>query len=141
MYLADIGDALEDEWSAKVKQLHGLAASLAQARQGFEATGDVRYKQSVANILPYYKKTLDRLKQIAAMLGGREMPSQFMLTLSDFSDWAISQGKQVVEGAVQTVTVIPKLAQPKVLLPLVALVVVGIIATTGGFSGLTRGRR
>lgn len=131
MYIADIGDALEDEWTAKVRQLHGLSASLAQARKGFEATGDVRYKDSVKNVLPYYKATLDRLNQLKAMLGGRDVPSQFALTLSDFSDWAISQGKEVVESTVKTVSVVPKILDPKNLLPLTLLVVVGILAATG----------
>lgn len=109
-YLGDTETQLNDRWSKLTQQLHGLAASLAQARQGYQMNSDPRYLAQVRQILPFYESTLRQLGDVAKALGGREMPSQFMKTLSDFSEWSSSKVlAPALEGAAQTVKALPKL--------------------------------
>lgn len=109
-YLGDTETQLNGRLSQLAQRLHGLAASLAQAKQGFQMNGDQRYVEQAKQVLPYYESTLKEYSKVAQQLGQKEMPSQFMRVLSDFSEWSTSKVVQpLVEGAAQTVYALPKL--------------------------------
>ena len=109
-YLGDTEQQLNSRWSKLTAQLHGLSASLAQAKQGYQMNGDPRYLTQVKQILPFYETTLREMGQVAKQLGGIEVPSQFMRTLADFSEWASSKViSPAVEGVAQTVNALPRL--------------------------------
>jgi len=74
-----------------LRQLHGVAASMGDSRERYRATGDERYKQSVANVLPYYRMLMGRLRSLYAMQGQGEMPGHVMQTLDEFSTWSTSK--------------------------------------------------
>jgi hypothetical protein len=109
-YLGDSEQQLNDQLSRLAQQLHGLAASLAQARQGYQMNGDQRYVAQVKQVLPYYETTLKQYGEVSRKLGKMAMPPEFMKTLSDFSEWASSKViKPAVEGAAQTIQALPRL--------------------------------
>lgn len=110
-YLGASEQELSGRLSQLGRQLHGLAASMAQMKKGYEATGDPRYVQGARNILPLYETTLKNWADVSRQLGSKETPTQFMKVLSDFSEWATSKVIQpIVEGAAQTVQALPTIA-------------------------------
>ncbi len=95
--MADV-TRLEVAWGETIRQLHGLAASLADSKQRYERSGDARYLQSVANVYPLFASTMRKAQDIASQLSGTEMPSTLLLTLSDTGAWLAARSKEVVEG-------------------------------------------
>lgn len=104
-------NTLEAKWQEAIKQLHGLAASLADSKQRYDATGDKRYLTAVANVLPIFRQWMQTANDIARQLGGKEMPSSLMLSLSSTSDWLIARGKDVGEGVTGVVAGVGDAAQ------------------------------
>lgn len=120
--------ALDVQLSAAYRQLHGLAASIAQLRQGYERSKDARYLSSIHTMLTYYKAALERYSGIAAQLNREERPVDIMLVLDATSDWLIQQGKTVTEGVTGTIGILPTLTKnltnPLVLISLAAAAIV-----------------
>lgn len=132
-YLGDSETQLNGRWSNLVKQLHGLAASMAQAKQGYQMNGDPRYVAQVKQILPYYESTLRQLADVAKQLHDKEVPSEFMVTLSTFSEWSTSKVLQpALEGAAQTVKALPQLV------PWVAATAIGFFLWQSGVLNVAR---
>lgn len=119
---------LETQLSNAAKQLHGAAASIADSKERYAATHDTRYLESVKAVLPLYQYWLTQYQSLAAQLGGREIPSNFLATLSETSDWLLKQGQNLAEGITGTVAALPKIASKLPDLLMVALVVGGIAA-------------
>lgn len=117
--LGDDSSVLRAEITSTLRKLHGTAASIGDSKQRFAETGDQRFVQSVKNVLPYFKSLMTRLQQLYAMQGEGEMPSQFMLVLSDSSDWLVDNLVQpvgdVLKAAPKAVTA---LSNPLVLIAL-----------------------
>jgi hypothetical protein len=134
-----LGDAAQDEITKVLTQLHGTAASLGDSRQRYEATHDPRYLQSVKAMLPYFQSLMTRLQQLYAMQGSGEMPSQFMLVLSDTGQWLQDRVQETVEGATGTLAALPKVAGA-LGNPLVLLAIgVGVFMFFGGGKLLRKG--
>lgn len=91
-------------WQETIRQLHGLAASLADSKQRYEATKDERFLKSVANVLPLYRATLAKAQDIARQLHGAETPSTLLLTLDTTSDWLLARTREVGEGVTGVVS-------------------------------------
>lgn len=102
---------LEASWAATIRQLHGLAASLADSKQRYEATKDARFLTSVANVLPLYRSTLAKAQDIARQLSNAETPSSLLLTLDTTSDWLLARTREVGEGVTGTIAGIGSGAQ------------------------------
>lgn len=91
---------LEGQLSDAYRQLHAIAASLGQLKTQWTSSGDDRFKQGARELLPYFQAAIAKYQAIGRQLGRLEIPSDIMLTLSDFSDWSTDKViKPVVEGA------------------------------------------
>jgi hypothetical protein len=86
----------DQQFAAELSLVHGLAASLGDARQRYEATGDPRYLESIRMVFPMFQGHLRRLQEIAADLNGRDVPPQFLVTLDKISDVLLRSGDTVV---------------------------------------------
>jgi hypothetical protein len=89
---------LEVAWQETIRQLHGLAASLADSKKRYDETGDARFLQSVVNVYPLFRSTMQRAQDLARQLNGAEMPPALLRTLDSTSDWLLARAKQVAEG-------------------------------------------
>lgn len=115
--------AIRAEITATLKKLHGTAASLADSKARYQQTGDQRYLQSVASVLPLYKKMLERLADLYHMQGDGEVPSSFMLVLSDLSDWLVDNVAQPIGDTLQAAPkVVNAVSNPLVLVALAGAV-------------------
>lgn len=125
---------LEERWSAELRIVHGLAASLGDSRQRYEASHDARYLRSIENVLPLFRQHLAKMQEIAAKLSGKEMPGELLLSLSETSDWLVRQGSNVVEGVTGTARDLPTLLK----YISIAAVVVGLAYISGQAGPLIR---
>lgn len=111
---------LEARLSEAFTQLHGYAASIGDSRERYKTTGDPRYINAINNVIPLYNEALKRYNDIARQLGQSESPADFLVTLSEASDWlnnaAVTAGGIVVAGADKANTTIKYLAVAAVVL-------------------------
>jgi hypothetical protein len=126
--LTRFGDSAtwDNQLSQAAHQLHGLAASLAQAKLGFERTGDPRFKDQARAVLPLYNAWLRKYQDAAVALGQQESVSPFAVTLADFSEWTTTKVIQPVVEGVATGIADTAAAVPSILkLAVVAVAIVG----------------
>lgn len=95
------------------RQLHAINLAVAQAR----ARGD---QAAIDAMRATYRKLALEIKQLQADALAAEMPSAFMLALSDFSDQAIEVGKEIGDATLTTLKALP-------IILTVALIVIGLI--------------
>lgn len=138
MYLA--GTQYTDaDFAAAIQELHGYAASIADSKQRFQATGDTRYIQSVQSMVPYYQRALQKAKDINAALSGQELPSSLDSFLATSLSWitdaialAGTIGKNTLEAAGQTVQQVPNVVKNLTSLPVLLLIAGAAFLFVGG---------
>lgn len=113
--------------------LQGQLSSMKAALQRVQQYGEQPGQWTIADIQTRYRTLLGRINTLRQEISGREMPSSFMLALSNFSDAALKFGGDVAKTAQTIVTaagsVASGLGTTGKFLPLIligALVVVGI---------------
>lgn len=86
MILAQSVNGLDAKLSEAFKRLHEAAASIADSKERYKATGDARFLASIDAVKPLYDYWLKQYNAIAKQLGQQEMPSDFLLSLDRVGD-------------------------------------------------------
>lgn len=125
--------------------LQGQLNTMKLALQRVQQYGEQPGQWTLEDIKTRYRALLGQLDSLRREVSGREMPSQFMLALSNFSDGVTKFGEQVAKTAATVVasagSVASGLGTTAKFLPLVligALVVLGIGLSKGTLSASIR---
>lgn len=139
MYLS--GTTYTDaDFTKAIQSLHGIAASIADSKQRYQQTGDVRYLQSVQTMIPYMQQGIQKANEINRALSGQDMPSDFDVFLADSLSWltdaiaaAGTVAKNVIVATGDTVKQVPKAVGNIFSIPvLLAIGAVAFMAFGGG---------
>lgn len=101
-------------------QMHALNIAIDQARARKDQNAIDRMKLT-------YRKLANELVQLQSEAVAKEMPSAFMLTLSDFSDEAIIVGKKVGDVSLEVGKGLASLVKALPWVIAVALIIVGLV--------------
>lgn len=102
------------------RQMHALSVAIDQAK----ARNDL---VAVDAMRATYRKLAAELTQLQADAKAADMPSGFMLALSDFSDQAVAVGQKLGDVTLQTAQGVASLVKALPWVIAVALIVVGLV--------------
>lgn len=83
------------DFAAALRQVHSISVAIHQLQADYERTKDKRFLDSIQSLVPQYQTWMTKANEIAAYLKNEEMPSAFMLELSNLSDWLSDRGRDI----------------------------------------------